>query len=72
MYNYTSLQAGEQSSLCLLKSLQERLNDICYIQSTLQCPLTLSEHEKVKGHHLYKLDMSCVDKGSSVLQAKYL
>ena len=64
-------QDGEQSSLCLLKSLQQRLNDICYVHSTLQCPLTLAEHEKVKGRYLCKLNMKCIGKGSSFVQANY-
>ena len=35
------------SPLSSLRGLQSRLNDLCYLHSTLKCPITLSDHEKV-------------------------
>ena len=41
------LQNEYHSALSGLKNLQQSLKDICYLQTSLQCSLTLSEHEKV-------------------------
>jgi hypothetical protein len=47
------LQDHHYSPLSNLRGLQNQLNDLCYLHSTLKCPITLSDHEKVIYQYMY-------------------